>query len=178
MEKITIKIGKTGINVIEAGPDGKPVARNVTLGKNESLTVTFIEKCMRAGFDFKAAFTEISAAFSSIFELGYIPAEDEFYELTPEQYQKYYAECEKTDERIYMVLPKDPRHQKTGKEADVLTEEQIGWFDKAKKVMKQYRRAYNKKFDTIEDELAWLVSVMPEDFSSGTKTRRNLLHIV
>jgi hypothetical protein len=178
MEKIIIKIDKTGVNVTEAGPDGKPVTRNVTLGKNEALTVTFIEKCMRAGFDLKVAFTEISSAFSSIFTLGYIPADDEFYELTPEQYQKYYVECEKTNERIYMLLPKDPRYQKTGKEVDVLTEEQIGWFDKAKKIMKQYRRDYNKEFDTIEDELAWLVTVMPADFSSGTKTRRNLLHLV
>jgi hypothetical protein len=176
MKKVTIKIGKTGAIVTEAGADGKPAARNVTLGKNESLTALFMGKCMCAGFDIQTAFTEISAAISSIFEMGYIPEKDEFCELTPEEYKNYYTEVEKTDDRIYMVVPKDPKHQE--KEVGVLTEEEIGWFDKAKKVMKQYRRDYNKKFDTIEDELAWLVTVLPEEFSRGTKTRRNLLHLV
>jgi hypothetical protein len=180
MEKITIKVGQTGAVITETGPDGKPVTRNVTMGKNESLTAMFLGKCVSAGFGIEEAFGEIASAIMTIFEIGYIPSKDEFYELTPKQYKKYYAnaELEKTDERIYMLWPKDPEHQESEDVASVLSEEQIAWFDKAKKVIKQYRRDYNKKFTTIEDELAWLVTVMPNEFSAGTKARRDLLHLV
>jgi hypothetical protein len=61
---------------------------------------------------YEAIFEEIPALVK-IFQMGYLPADDEFYELTPEMYQKYYAEVEQTKERLFMLLPKNPVYQTT-----------------------------------------------------------------
>jgi len=47
-----------------------------------------------------------------IFKLGFMPQDDELFELTCEQYQAYYDSAEdddeiNPDEKVYMLLPKD-----------------------------------------------------------------------
>jgi hypothetical protein len=182
-EKIKIILNSTSsVTVIREGPDGQPITEEKILEGPEQLFLIFVEKCMRAGLDLREALSEVEAAVTTIFQLGYIPADDEFYELTPEQYKKYQSEIKseikQTNQRIFMMLPKNPIYQTSSREVGILTEEQITWFDKAQKVMKQYCRDAGKTFDNLEDELTWLTTVMPLSFSDGTRFRRNLLHEV
>ncbi|MDR3170970.1 MAG: hypothetical protein LBU17_04985 [Treponema sp.] len=175
--KITLK-PNSSVTITREGPDGQPITEEKELEGPERLFMIFLEKCIRAGFDLQQALSEIGAAITTIFQLGYIPSDDEFYELTPEQYEKYYTDVEQTDKKIFMLLSKNPMYQSSSREFEVLTEEQIAWFDKAQKVMKQYCRDAGKTFDNLEDELTWLTTVMPPTFSDGTRFRRNLLHEV
>jgi hypothetical protein len=141
VEKIKITLNSSrSVTITREGPDGQPITEEKVLDGPEQLTMVFVEKCVRAGFDFREAFSEVDAAVTMIFQLGYIPSDDEFYELTPEQYEKYQSDMEQTDKRIFMLLPKNPIYQTSSREVGVLTEEQISWFDKAQKVMKQYCR--------------------------------------
>jgi hypothetical protein len=180
VENIKIVLNSGGsVTVTREGPDGKPVTEEKVLEGPERLTAIFFEKCVRAGLELREALTYMGDAVMTIFQLGYIPQDDEFYELTPEQYKKYQSEIKHTtNEKIFMLLPKNPVFQTSSREVGILTEEQITWFDKAQRVMKQYCRDAGKTFDNLEDELTWLTTVMPPNFSDGTRFRRNLLHEV
>jgi hypothetical protein len=117
-------------------------------------------------------------AIGKIFEMGYLPADDEFYELTPEMYQKYYAEVEKTEERLFMMLPKNPMYQTSSHEVGIITERQISWFKRAGEIIERYCKDSGKTFKDFEEKLTYCAALMPEEFSRGTKFRRNLLHEV
>ncbi|MDR2376381.1 MAG: hypothetical protein LBD96_08085 [Treponema sp.] len=127
---------------------------------------------------FYEMFFEVGPALTQIFRMGYLPAEDEFYELTPEMYEKYYAEVEETDKRVFMILPKNPMYQKSSREIEVVTENQIEWFKKAGDVIERYCRESGKTFKDFEEKLTYCAGIMPEVFSSGSKIRRNLLYEV
>jgi hypothetical protein len=121
---------------------------------------------------------EVIPAIMQVFQMGYLPAEDEFYELTPDQYEKYYAEVERTDERLFMLLPQNPRFQTESREIGVLTEAQISWFKRAGEIIERYCKESGKTFKDFDEKLAYCASVMPEVFSDGSKARRSLLHEV
>ncbi|MDR3300512.1 MAG: hypothetical protein LBU43_11100 [Candidatus Accumulibacter sp.] len=178
MEITRMKFDTKTIRVTQTGPDGESVTRYVALDEDQSLTVVFMEKCKRAGFGMSETWNEICLALQTIFKLGFIPADDELYELTSEQYQKFYAEMGKIDGKIYMLLPKNTKYQSTSKEVGVITEQQLDWLDKAKKVIRQYCHDEKKKFKNSEDRLAWLIGVLPVAFSGGTKVRRDSIRLV
>lgn len=54
-------------------------------------------------------FFGLSPAVQAVFKLGFHAQESDFLELTPEQYEKFYAELGKTDERVFVLLPQDPK---------------------------------------------------------------------
>jgi hypothetical protein len=121
---------------------------------------------------------EVIPAIMQVFQTGYLPAEDEFYELTPQQYEKFYAEVKQTNERLFMVLPKDPRFQTESHEIGVVTEAQISWFKQAGKIIERYCRDSGKTFKNFDEKLAYCATVMPKVFSDGSNARRSLLHEV
>ena len=47
-------------------------------------------------------------AVTKIMALGFMPKDEDFLELTPEQYQKFYEQEGYTEEKVYALLPKDP----------------------------------------------------------------------
>jgi hypothetical protein len=168
------------ISVIEYGPDGEPIkAEKKGINDEQRLYMVFLQKCLTSGYDLNEAMMQIARSLETIFQKGYIPSEDEYYELTPAQYAKYYAAEGHTDKRIFMLLPKNPMYQSTNpREIEFLREDELTWFDKAEKVIECYCRDYGKTFATIEEKLTWLTTVMPPAFSDGTRFRRNLLHEV
>jgi hypothetical protein len=113
---------------------------------------------------------------SAIFKLGYIPEKDEFYELTPEQYKRYYETMdeEPTGEKIFMLLPKDA--QKYIEIADddvyVFTETDIERLVEGEELINRYCTGSKKPLKTFEDKLRYAASVLPEIFSEGTKYER------
>jgi hypothetical protein len=121
---------------------------------------------------------EVAPAITQVFQMGYLPSEDEFYELTPEQHEKCCAQIGQTEERLFMLLPKNPAFQTNSREISVVTERQISWFKRAGEIIEGYCRDSGKTFKNFEEKLAYCATVMPKEFSDGSKTRRNLLHEV
>ncbi|GHV92687.1 hypothetical protein AGMMS50268_31900 [Spirochaetia bacterium] len=180
----TIKINIIGdkVFVTQRGPDGRMATTEKRLEPDHKLTVLFMEECMKAGFSMREAWEEIGDAIMKIFECGFIPAEDEFYELTEEQYASFHIQfpgnIEKKGERIFMLLPKNPAYQSSSQEVSVISESQLVWFRKAERVIRQYRRDFGMGFCSVDEELTWLATMMPKLFSQGTRIRRNLLRKV
>jgi hypothetical protein len=148
-------------------------AGEVDTGTNQNRLVLFMEECIRAGFNLTEALEDIFYGIMEILWKGYIPAKDEFYELTAEQYIKFYATTRdgaaKSGERIFILLPKNPALQFPSQGMDTMTESRISCFFKAAKVIKQYRRDFGKIFNSIDEELSWLAAVLPAEFTDGTK---------
>jgi hypothetical protein len=182
-EKRAIKLSRT-IKITEVDADGNRKTSDKVAEGDAARYIEFLEKCMRAGFDFRETILQILNAATTIFEMGYIPSDDEFYELTPEQYEKFEEQAQhnkdlaEAEGNIYMILPKDPRYQSASREVEVVTEDQMKWFGKAEKVFDQYCIDYGKTFTTIEQKLTWLTTVLPPAMSAGSKYRRNQLHLV
>ena len=115
-----------------------------------------------------------------IFQLGFVPEDDELYELTPEQYQAYYDGAEEEeedisyDEKVYMLLPKDPQKYSefAAKDVFVLAESDIILIKKAEELIEKYVVKSGKKFSDFEEKLRYVASVMPAVASDGTKYSR------
>jgi len=112
----------------------------------------------------------------AIFKLGYIPEDDEFYELTFEQYQAYYSRMERSDNippdvKIYMILPKDMQKYRelASKDVFVLTESEIHLVRKAEELIEKYCVNSGKTFHNLDEKLYYVASVLPNAASKGTK---------
>ena len=112
---------------------------------------------------------------TGIFKLGFVPEDEELYELTPEQYEAYYAtngdEDDSSDEKIYMLLPKDAHKYNEVASGDVyvLTESDIELMRRAAQIIENYCKNSKKKFKNYDEKLRYCASVMPESISKGTK---------
>jgi hypothetical protein len=112
---------------------------------------------------------------TAVFKLGFVPEDDELYELTPEQYQRYYATVEEADEslgeKVYMILPKDSQKYVELASGDVftLTEEEVLLTRRAEELFETYCADSGRKFNNFEEKLCYCASVMPDVVSQGTK---------
>ncbi|MDR2842449.1 MAG: hypothetical protein LBV52_04550 [Spirochaetaceae bacterium] len=177
VQEIRFDIDKSGSVAITRTEDGKSTMEFVDKDGDQYKSVLFMRICVDAGFDLMEA-TKIMSPISKIYELGYIPEEDEFYELTSEQYAKFYKDMGKTDERIFALLPKNPAFQDSARVINCVTESEICLFDKAKKVFNQYCKFHKKYFSDPQQKLKWLTTVLPNFFSAGSDVRRSLMHLV
>jgi hypothetical protein len=115
---------------------------------------------------------------TAIFELGFIPEDDELYELTPEQYQHYYATAKGADEhyneKVYMLLPKDPQKYAEIASEDVfaIAENDIALIKRAEKLIEKYCAKSGKTFNNLDEKLRYCASVLPDVVSKGTKYER------
>jgi formylmethanofuran dehydrogenase subunit E len=113
-----------------------------------------------------------------IFKLGFIPNDDDLYELTPEQYEHYYATAEgadeHSDEKVYMLLPKDPQKYAEIASEDVfaLGERDVVFIEKAAKLIEEYCAKSGKTFNSLDEKLRYCASVMPDVVSKGTQYER------
>jgi hypothetical protein len=182
-ETRAIKLSRT-IRITEVDADGNRKTRDRVAEGDAAQYIEFLEKCMRADFGLQEAIMQILNAATIIFQMGYIPSDDEFYELTPELYKKfeeqaqYNKDLDGVEGNIYMLLPKDPRYQSASREVEVVTEDQMKWFRKAEKVFEQYCIDYGKTFTNVEQRLTWLTTILPPAITAGSKYRRNQLHLV
>ena len=115
-----------------------------------------------------------AAGIQKIFKFGFVPEDDELFELTYEQYQAYYDRAEEevnSNEKIYMLLPKDT--QKYGAFAAddvfVLTESDIMTLKTAESIIESYCEKSEKTFNSFEEKLYYVASQMPDVFSKRTK---------
>ena len=121
-------------------------------------------------------------AIQEIFKLGFMPQDDELFELTCEQYQAYYDSAEEDDEinpdeKVYMLLPKDTQKYGEFASGDVftLTESDIMLFKRAEAIIESYCKKSGKTFNNFEEKLFYAASQMPDLFSEGTKYAKTTL---
>jgi hypothetical protein len=115
----------------------------------------------------------------AIFKLGFIPKDSELYELTPEQYERYYATAAEDDkhpnEKLYMILPEDQQKyiELASEEVFVLTEKDVLLMKQAEELIEVYCTESKKEFNSFEEKLHYCASVMPSVVSDGTKYERS-----
>jgi hypothetical protein len=119
---------------------------------------------------------EVVPAITEIFNLGFLPSEDDFYGLTPEQSEGLCTQVRQADERVFILLPKNPAFKFSLRNILVVTEYQISWFKKAGKLIEEYCRKSGQTFNTFEEKLAYCATVMPSELSAESKFRRESLH--
>lgn len=123
-------------------------------------------------------FFGVGPAIQTIFQLGYSPKEEDFCELTYEQYQAYFKQFGHTEEKVYMLLPTAPEAYKkvATDEALSVTESEKLYFKSASEMIDKYCK--DKQFDTYENKLRYAATLLPDVFSKGTPFEVKSLHIV
>jgi hypothetical protein len=109
-----------------------------------------------------------------IFQLGYIPEKEEFYELTPEQYEQYYkteGQSDSRDQKVFMLLPHNVKkyNEIASGEARVVTEQEMSYFNNAERLIDSYCKSSDTPFDSFEDKLYYVAKLVPDICVKGTK---------
>ena len=120
-------------------------------------------------------FFGLAPALSAIFQLGFEPTEECFYELTSEQYEKLREEGEDITETWYMVLPKDNKHLTC--DAFVASEEDKNTLLHAAKIIESYCNKSDKKFTSYQDKLKHVASLLPPVFTKESSFKRSHLKL-
>lgn len=110
-------------------------------------------------------------AVRQIMGMGFMPKDEDFLELTPEQYKKYYDQEGYTEEKVYALLPKDPAHYVSSEysELNVCTESDIAAMKRGWQIVENYCIKSGKTFATEQQKLAYAASKLPDVFSKGTR---------
>lgn len=122
-------------------------------------------------------FFGVGPAIKMIFQLGYLPKEEDFCELTYEQYQAYFKQLGYTEEKVYMLIPTNPEAYKRVAANDVscLKESEKQHFQSASEMIDKY--CEDKSFDTFDSKLQYVATLLPDVFSKGTPFEEKSLHI-
>lgn len=118
---------------------------------------------------FNLLFGPVPNALCAMFEYGILPREEDFLELTPEQYRKYIETFGDVNEKVYMIVPQHDPSLSVGECNDMycLTEFEKKGFIDAISIIEKYCEGQN--FITDEQKLKFAASKLPEPFSRGTK---------
>lgn len=103
------------------------------------------------------------------FQYGFILKEEDFLELTDEQYLQFHIKMGECNEKIFMIAPADPRNaiEADSTELPIVTESQKDAFLEAAKDIEKY--CEGKDFHTDEEKLRFAARHMPDIFSKGSK---------
>jgi len=118
----------------------------------------------------------IGPKISFIFKMGFEPKEEDFYELTEEQYVKFKAQGEEITTKWYLLLPKDYPVQ--GNEVITVNANDKENLLKAAIKIESYCKGEHKVFKNYEEKLYYAATLMPEVFSQGTKFQESHLKII
>ena len=116
----------------------------------------------------------IGPALQSLFRLGFRPQEEDLHELTCEQYESYFRQNGHTNEKVYALLPKDPKKLSAiSDEPDslvVITESDLCYMKSAWRTVERYcAKAEGVTFHTDEEKLLYTASQLPDVFIEGTR---------
>jgi len=127
-----------------------------------------------------ASFLAMCAGMQIIFNMGFVPTDEELSELTPEEYRRFYdsvatEEDRVSKERIYVLLPKDPKlyAKFAGEKALVFRETEVRSIKAGAETIEKSCKDSGKEFKTFDEKLRYCASVMPDVFSEGTKYARH-----
>lgn len=119
---------------------------------------------------------EIGPAIKVIFQLGFEPKEEDFYELTKEQYDRLKSEGEDISTKWYLLLPKNYSFQ--GNEVVTVSEHDKENLLRAAIKIESYCKDVDKVFKNYEEKLYYVANRMPGVFSEGTKFSKSHLRVV
>lgn len=104
-----------------------------------------------------------------IFRLGFIPQEDNFLELTDEQYAQFHAKEGESDERIFMLVSNNPHIAiaEGENEISIVTESEKNYFASTAEIIKNYCK--DQPFASDEEKLRYAASKLPDCFTKGTR---------
>jgi hypothetical protein len=114
------------------------------------------------------------------FQLGYAPKREEFYELTPEQYVRYYETEGKHDlrnQKVFMLLPHDAQKYAEIASGDVfvVTEQEMSYFENIEPMIDSYCKNSEIPLDSFEDKLYFAAKFVPHICVKGTKFEQTQL---
>jgi hypothetical protein len=135
--------------------------------------------------DLLTTFGALPDAIKALFNMGYVPEEDEFHELTPEQYAFFAEELDRNgDEKFFMLLPKDAsKYNKIAvDEVYCYDEYEIACLKAATAMLGKYCQDGGIADASMEEKLRYFAYKLPKEFSKGTPYEkyhaRAPLHIV
>ena len=108
-------------------------------------------------------------ALRSIFMLGFIPTDEDFKELTEYQYECYRRKVGEPNEKIYALLPENPRHQGNGddyNELNIVLEHEKSGYQKASNLIDDFCKG--KNFTNLTEKLRYVASLLPDVFTEDT----------
>lgn len=104
-----------------------------------------------------------------IFRNGFIPTENDFLELTEEQYERLRATGETGSGRFFMIAPQDPHIciDPEANEVFIVSESEKELFLQGARLIDRY--CEGQTFQTDKEKLRYMASQLPDVFSNGTK---------
>ena len=98
-------------------------------------------------------FFRTGPAIQVIFKLGFMPGENEFYELTCQQYQDYFETFGHTDEKVFILLPEDKDKYKEFAAGDTfcMTESEKDSLKDGIAVIEKYCQESGKQFNSMHE---------------------------
>lgn len=118
-------------------------------------------------------FGPVPNALCAMFEYGFLPREEDFLELTPEQYRKYIETFGDVNGKIYMMVSQHDPSKSIGDSNEIycLTESEKNGFIDAISIIEKY--CEGQGFTDDEQKLRYAASKLPYPFSKGTKYAAN-----
>ena len=109
-------------------------------------------------------------AITKIMTLGFMPKNEDFLELTPEQYEKFYEQEGYTEEKVYALLPKNPKHfvESDFNELNICTESDIATLKRGWQIVENYCKESGFTFTTDQQKLMYAATKLPDVFSRDT----------
>ena len=115
---------------------------------------------------------DLMPAIATIYEMGFIPEEDEIVELTPELYALYESKGGDISKKLYMIYPKDEKNRPNENEIGLLKEDEVPKIWKAVKSLRGHAKRAGCDSERSDDILAAAASVLPSVFSEKSKFAR------
>ena len=130
--------------------------------------------------DLHYMFTYLWPAMHFVFEIGYIPKESDFHELSPELYKAFQEKASPEDvkalagKHLFAIVPDNEEacarmREVNGNNFIIVTKEECPVFLDVRKYFDTVCRNEGKHFDDEHDLLAYMASVMPSVFTDGTE---------
>jgi len=114
-------------------------------------------------------FFETFPAMKIIFELGFIPEEDDIHELLPEMYALYESKGGDISKRLYTIVSKDENIQTPENKIGLLTEDDLPKIQKGIAAIRIHAKRAGCVSDNSDEILAAAVSVIPAVFSQNSR---------
>ena len=103
--------------------------------------------------------------------VSFHPQNDDFLELTPEQYEKYHREGGTSKERVYALLPRDPHKcaEVAAEEVMVFTESDRAFLELEWDTIESYCSKSGRSFNSDEEKKIYAASLLPDVFTKGSR---------
>lgn len=110
-------------------------------------------------------------AVHTIMEMGFMPKDEDFLELTAEQYRQFFEKEGYTKEKVYTLLPRNPQHYVPSQfnELNICTESDIATMKRGWQIIEHYCEKSEHVLSSDREKLAYAASKLPDVFSKGTQ---------